>query len=112
METFEVDITNKKGESPAGAIRTMSSAGHIFDMIARMKANASRKKVPFDRTVDVENRKLDPSLLREATDEEMNAVRRTVRKTQQREQRINRIMIAFMALTVLVVSVYLWLLAP
>ena len=47
----------------------MSFAGHVFDMIARMKANARRKRRPFDREVEASGPAIRPEYLRKASEE-------------------------------------------
>jgi hypothetical protein len=49
----------------------MSFAGHVFDMIARMKANAQRKRRPFDREVEANGPAIRPEYLRKASEGEL-----------------------------------------
>ena len=72
----------------------MSSAGHVMEMIARIKANALRRRNPFDRSVAVKNDRLKDELLRPVTEEQLAEIHAMVEVRDRREQRIKWITIA------------------
>jgi hypothetical protein len=82
----------------------MSSAGHIFDMIARMKANAQRKRRPFDREVEASGPAIRPEYLRKASEEELTYWREKVLKDQRIQQR--RIYIVLVVFVLVILGVF------
>lgn len=87
-------------------ISDMSSAGHIMDMIARMKANMKRRRDPFDKDVQVGRRQLRPELLEPCPPELIEEIRA---KAVRERARFNRIQAIFIALSMLVISILIWL---
>jgi CHASE3 domain sensor protein len=85
----------------------MSFAGHVFDMIARMKANAQRKRDPFDREVQASGPAIRPEYLREASEEELAYLRDKTLRDQRIQHRRTRI--AFVLLVLVIVCVVLLL---
>lgn len=84
----------------------MSFVGHVFDMIARMKANARDKRRPFDREVDANGPAIRPEYLRKASEEELAHWRERALEDQRRQQRITWfIMLALVALFAVLVLV-------
>lgn len=83
----------------------MSFAGHVFDMIARMKAHARDKRRPFDREADRQGPAIRPEYLRKASEEELAFWREKTladRRRQQRRMGIAFLLTAFAALVLLV----------
>lgn len=74
----------------------MSSAGHVMEMIARIKANALRRRNPFDRTVAMKNDRLKDELLRPVTEEQMAEIRSMIEVRDRRERRIKWITVALL----------------
>jgi hypothetical protein len=68
----------------------MSFAGHVFDMIARMKANAQRKRRPFEREVETGGQSIRPEYLRKASEEELAYLREKTLRDQRIQQRRTR----------------------
>jgi hypothetical protein len=79
----------------------MSSAGHIFDMIARVKANVQRKRRPFDREVEASGPAIRPEYLRKASEEELAYWREKVLADQRIQQRRTRFALLVVVLLVL-----------
>lgn len=79
----------------------MSFAGHVFDMIARMKANAQRKRRPFDREVEAGGQFIRPEYLRKASEEELAYWREKTLRDQRIQQRRTRIALAVVVLILL-----------
>jgi hypothetical protein len=86
----------------------MSFAGHVFDMIARMKANAQRKRRPFDREVQASGPAIRPEYLRKASEEELAYWREKVLEDQRIQQRRTRIALVLVVLIILVTTVLWW----
>jgi len=70
-------------------------------MIARMKANAQRKRRPFDREVQASGPAIRPEYLRKASEEELTYWREKVLAEQRVQQRRTRIALAVVALILL-----------
>jgi hypothetical protein len=79
----------------------MSFAGHVFDMIARMKANDRRKHRPFDREVDVSGQKIRAEFLKPASDEEIAAVKEMMRHERRKDIRRSVIITVISLLTLI-----------
>lgn len=79
----------------------MSSAGHIFDMIARVKANARRKRRPFDREVEASGPAIRPEYLRKASEEELAYWREKTLAEQRIQQRRTRLVLVVIVLVLL-----------
>jgi len=86
----------------------MSFAGHVFDMIARMKANAQRKRRPFDREVEASGPAIRPEYLRKASAEELAYWREKTLRDQRIQQRRARIALAVLVLVSLGAALLLW----
>jgi len=86
----------------------MSFAGHVFDMIARMKANQRRKRRPFDRNVDVSASKMRPLILEPAKEDELHAIRQKM-ELQRRSERKTELIVLIISIVVLVLAGW-WLL--
>jgi hypothetical protein len=86
----------------------MSFAGHVFDMIARMKANALRKRKPFDREVEASGPAIRPEYLRKASEEELAYWREKTLTDQRIQQRRTRIALAVVVLIFLGAELLLW----
>jgi hypothetical protein len=86
----------------------MSSAGHVFDMIARMKANAQRKRRPFDREVQASGPAIRPEYLRKASEEELAYWREKTLRDQRIQQRRTRIALTVVVLVSLGAVLLLW----
>jgi hypothetical protein len=84
----------------------MSFAGHVFDMIARMKANQRRKRNPFDKDVAVQGRVIRQDYLREAPAEELQRIRSEMTTQQVRERRVRGWLL--LLTTVLVAALMYW----
>jgi hypothetical protein len=65
-----------------------------MEMIARIKANALRRRNPFDRSVAIKNDRLKDELLRPVTEEQLAKIHAMVEVRDRREQRIKWITIA------------------
>ena len=81
----------------------MSFAGHVFDMIARMKANERRKRRPFDREVDAKAMQIRSQFLQPATEDELCAIRQKMELQRRSERK--------MELILLIISIILLVLA-
>jgi hypothetical protein len=66
----------------------MSFAGHVFDMIARMKANQLRKRNPFDKDVVAKGRVIQQDYLREASADQLERIRSEMARQRARERRV------------------------
>jgi hypothetical protein len=84
----------------------MSSAGHVFDMIARMKANAQRKRRPFDREVQASGPAIRPEYLRQATEAELEHWRQRMAMERRVQQRRERIILAVIVLVFLALFIF------
>jgi hypothetical protein len=80
----------------------MSFAGHVFDMISRMKANARDKRRPFDREVEASGPAIRPEYLRKASEEELAYWRERALADQRRQRRIAMIILSALAAILLV----------
>jgi hypothetical protein len=79
----------------------MSFAGHVFDMIARMKANAQRKRRPFEREVETGGQSIRPEYLRKASEEELAYLREKTLRDQRIQQRRTRIVFVVVVFVIL-----------
>jgi hypothetical protein len=86
----------------------MSFAGHVFDMIARVKANAQRKRRPFDREVEASGPAIRPEYLRKASEEELDYWREKVLADQRIQQRRTRIVLVTVVLVILTATLFWW----
>lgn len=86
----------------------MSFAGHVLDMIARMKANERRKRRPFDRDVDAKATMIRPQFLHSATEEELRAVRQKM-DLQRRSERKAEMIVLIVSIVVLALAGWLLL---
>jgi len=84
----------------------MSFAGHVFDMIARMKANAQRKRRPFDREVQASGPAIRPEYLRKASEEELEHWREKAVRARKAQQRREWIILAVIVL--LFLAFFIW----
>lgn len=66
-----------------------------------MKANAQRKRRPFDRDVDARGPAIRPEYLRQASEEELAYWREKTLKDQRIQQRRSRIAVAVVVLIIL-----------
>ena len=88
----------------------MSSAGHIFDMIARMKANeALRKKKSYFKTIQdylhvTGGKRIS---FRHTPKEELENIRNKI--IHQRKKEFRRLILAFF-ISILITAVVIWLL--
>ena len=85
----------------------MSFAGHVFDMIARMKANQRRKRDPFDRDISVYGRKVRPDLLQKASAEELQNVRQRILAQRSRDLQVS--LFAFLVSLAVVMLLIWWI---
>ena len=85
----------------------MSFAGHVFDMIARMKANARDKRRHFDRVVEAKGPAIRPEYLRKASEEELAYWREKTLADRRRYRRTTLII-----LSALVAAIAVLVLAP
>jgi hypothetical protein len=83
----------------------MSSAGHVMDMIARMRANALRRRNPFDRKVELKDGGLDPELFRPLTEVQLAEIRSKATAQRRHERRVTYVVIGI--LLVLVLGLYI-----
>lgn len=86
----------------------MSFAGHVFDMIARMKANAQRKRRPFDREVEAGGQSIRPEFLRKASEEELAYWREKTLTQQRTQRRRSRIVLVTVVLVILTATLFWW----
>jgi hypothetical protein len=84
----------------------MSFAGHVMDMISRIKANQARRRDPFDRDVKVRARRLRPELLEPCPPEVLEAIRT---KAKLEQARIRKVQLVLIAGLVLIAAFLLWL---
>lgn len=85
----------------------MSFAGHVFDMISRMKANALRKRRPFDREVEASGPAIRPEYLRTSSEEDLAYWREKTLADRRRQRRRMGIAFIITAIAVLALLV-LW----
>lgn len=85
----------------------MSFAGHVLDMIARMKANARLKRRPFDCEVGAGGPAMRPEYLRKASEEELAYWRERTLEEQRMQRRRMGIAFIITAIAVLALLV-LW----
>ncbi|MCB0770608.1 MAG: hypothetical protein KDC00_09400 [Flavobacteriales bacterium] len=76
----------------------MSFAGHVMDMISRIKANQARRRDPFDRDVKVRARQLRPELLEPCPPEVLAAIRSRAEQQRSRTHRIQAVVFAALVL--------------
>lgn len=93
---------------PQCYLTPMSFAGHVFDMIAQMKANAQRKRRPFDREVETGGQSIKPEYLRKATEKELAYWRERTLTQQRIQQRRTRIALLVVVLVVLGATLLWW----
>jgi hypothetical protein len=77
-------------------------------MIARMKANAQRKRRPFDREVQASGPAIRPEYLRKASEEELAYWREKTLRDQRIQQRRTRIALTVVVLVSLGAVLLLW----
>jgi len=70
-------------------------------MIARMKANAQRKRKPFDREVQASGPAIRPEYLRKATEVELEIWRQRMARERRVQQRRERVVLAVIVLVFL-----------
>jgi hypothetical protein len=77
-------------------------------MIARVKANAQRKRRPFDREVEASGPAIRPEYLRKASEEELDYWREKVLADQRIQQRRTRIVLVTVVLVILTATLFWW----
>ena len=84
----------------------MSFAGHVFDMIARMKALERRKRRPFDKEVEVKGQQVRREFLRDPSEDDLARIRLMMAKEHQQIRRAQ--VITFSVVLLLVLLLILW----
>jgi len=77
-----------------------------MDMIARMKANMKRRRDPFDKDIQIGPRYLRPELLEPCPPELIEEIRANATR---KRARFNRVQAIFVIVSVMVISIVIWL---
>lgn len=80
---------------------TMSFAGHVLDMIARVKATQQRRRNPFDKHVETGLRQLRHELLKPCLPEVIERIRL---RSELERKRANRIHWVTLSVLVILIS--------